>query len=108
MFDIQAIGLGLIVCRPIHSGTVYDRIVDNGSRLFRVQIKSVISKPKDRDYRFRLRRANNAHYKSNEVDVFACYIHQNGSWFLVPNMGVKHFTISGVEYKENWSIFEAI
>lgn len=108
MFDIQAIGQGLIVCRPIHTGTVYDRIVDNGKRLFRVQIKSVVAKPKKRNYRFQLRRTNNNKYKINEVDVFACYLHETKDWFMVPYNGVSSFSVAQLQYKENWSIFEKI
>lgn len=107
-FDIQAIGNGLIVCRPIHSGTVYDRIVDNGKRLFRVQVKSVTFKPKDRYYRFHLRRGNSSKYKNHEVDVFACYIHKRNEWYLVPNTGITTFNANTDKFKENWSIFEEV
>lgn len=107
-FDIQAIANGLIVCRPIHAGTVYDRIVDNGKKLYRVQIKSVANKPKNRNYRFRLRRGDRSKYKKEHVDIFACYLHGSNSWFLVPNTGKASFTVTAIEYKENWTIFEKI
>lgn len=108
MFDIKAIGMGLIVCRPIHSGTCYDRIVDNGSRIYRVQIKSAWSKPKDRNFRFMLTKNNNGAYKKNEVDVFACYVSEGDCWYITPNNSKRTLSVVQTEYKENWSIFEKV
>lgn len=108
MFDIQAMSRNMVVCRPIHAGTVYDRIVDSNGRLYKVQIKSVATKPKDRNYRFNLRRNNNINYKNEEVDVFACYLHVINCWFLIPNTGATTFSASCLEFKENWNIFEKV
>ena len=46
LFDLRAIENGFAVSRPITEALAYDRVLDNGTALLRVQIKSVKLKRK--------------------------------------------------------------
>ena len=106
LFDAQAVERGYIVTRPIHSGTVYDRVIDNGERFFRVQIKAIWNASKvSNSYRAYFRRSKKIGYKSNEVDVFAVYVKPLNCWYLLPSSGALSAFLKQ-EYAENWKIFE--
>lgn len=107
LFDAQAVKRKLIVNRPIHAGTVYDRVVEKGGRFYKVQIKSCNVSSPSGNYRVHLRRSNSSGYKKSMVDVFAVYIQETNTWYLFRNTGVNSVRIS-TRYKdstENWSIF---
>lgn len=108
LFDAMAVKNGFIVNRPIHSGTVYDRILDNGQKFFRVQIKSIWEAAKHRNkYRAYLRRDNNKRYLANQVDVFAVYVKEVDRWYIVPTPCKANLSLTDL-YKENWKYFEAV
>jgi hypothetical protein len=69
---------GFDVFLPIGNGTKVDIVVDNGVRLFRIQVKCT-SSMKDETATLNLRKNTlnpkyNYNYKETDVDVFALYV----------------------------------
>ena len=108
LFDAKAVELGYVVTRPIHAGTVYDRVIDNGERFFRVQIKCIWDAiSRGGKYRVFTRRTDDSSYSRRDVDVIAAYIKNENSWYLFINKSAKSITIKDT-FKENWKIFETV
>lgn len=115
LFDAAAIAKGLIVTRPIHAGTVYDRVVE-GHRFMKVQIKTV-SHPEYRKngvpvYRIVLRRTRNGLYQQGDVDVFCILLKDIHQWLIIPFQDYKPAMRCSIEelsrYIDNWQIFETL
>lgn len=105
LFDAIAIRLGFIVNRPIHAGTIYDRVLDINNRFIRVQIKCVT---KDNDFggvEVRVKRHNNDAYPVDRVDIIAVYAMQRDSWYFFKNKGASSLYVRKNAPKENWDIF---
>lgn len=108
LFDARAIELGYIVTRPVHAGTVYDRVIDNGEQFFRVQIKCIWNASKrNGKYRLYTRRRNDAVYKTKDVDVIAAYVKEENSWYILANKSLTSVMLRDT-YKEKWDIFETV
>lgn len=108
LFDAKSVEMGLIVNRPIHAGTVYDRIIDNGQAFFRVQIKSIWNAKKTAGKpRVYFRRSQNNAYDSNHVDVYAIYVKNCNNWYIIPYTDVNTMLLGDL-YKENWRFFEKV
>lgn len=108
LFDARAVQHRLIVNRPIHAGTVYDRVVEFGGRFFKVQIKCVSKTAKDGGYNVLLMRGNNKRaYELEEVDVFAVYVMPEDRWYIFHNTGQRSIYIknSFKEFDNNWNLF---
>ena len=109
LFDAGSVQRGYVVCRPIHAGTVYDRVVENEGRFYKVQIKSTHKESPMGGYRINLTRNNKKGYTKEMVDVFAVYIASTNTWYLFKNNGVNSIYIKSKKterYKENWKIFD--
>jgi len=116
LFDYHAVKSGLITSRPL-SVCDYDRIVDNGSRLLKVQIKSTTSFDKARgdSYIFRIGGMKNgveSTYKGR-VDFMALHIIPTGDWFIVPEGDIPPGTSMRIRnngkwmaYKNNWEVLK--
>lgn len=108
LFDAKSVELGYVVTRPIHSGTVYDRVIDNGERFFRVQIKCIWdASTRCGKYRVFTRRTDDSSYNKKDVDVIAVYVKNELSWYLLKNNSVTSVTLTN-KFKENWQIFETV
>lgn len=110
LFDARAVEHRLIVNRPIHAGTIYDRVVECGGKFFKVQIKCVTSKHSHGGYNVVLMRGHKSKfaYTQEDVDVFAVYVMPEDSWYIFYNDGQKSIYISKgnfKEYRNNWSLF---
>ena len=80
----KATSLGLVVIKPLGDSMPYDIVVDNGSCLWRVQVKSS---------RFRVgggfdvttrRSAGRKLYRASELDFVAAYIIPEDVWYIIP------------------------
>lgn len=108
LFDASAIQRRLIVNRPIHSGTIYDRVVEYSGRFFKVQIKCVSKYDKDGAIIAVLKRSNHKLYPIELVDVFAVYFIPEDCWYIFSNKGQKSLYVNKnkyIEYKNNWDVF---
>jgi hypothetical protein len=77
--------LGLQVSKPILDASVYDCIIDNGSRLIKVQVKS--RSISDRGDKNDMIQWGSNRYKPTDFEYYAIYLHQTGDWLIMPNTG---------------------
>lgn len=105
LFDAIAVRMGFIVNRPIHAGTIYDRILDINNRFIRVQIKCVTSDNECGGIELRLKRHNNQPYPVDRVDVIAVYAIHRDAWYFFKNKGFPNLYIKKNASKDNWDIF---
>lgn len=116
-FQCEAVERGLTVSVPCGE-QIYDCIVDNGTQLFRVQVKSTSRERFEKKDKFRvLLTSGNAKrpYTSQEIDVFAIFIIPLKIWYFVPQSVVDgriHLALHPLaktcpvkEYQDNWDIF---
>lgn len=75
---------GWQVAKPFGEMTRYDVIVDTGTRLLRVQIKSTSKIKAAGSFTIRLCGGSGVKYTSQECDVIACYVEPRNQWFLIP------------------------
>ena len=80
-FWVEALRRGVVVSRP-HHGARYDFIVDCGSRLWRVQVKSTVQKWR-RGYQITTIPSGGP-YTRREVDFIAAYITPEKEWYIIP------------------------
>ncbi len=117
LFQYEAVERGLRVSIPCGE-QVYDCVVDNGEKLFRVQIKSTSRERFEKKDKFRvlLTSGNQKRaYTSKEVDIFAIFIIPLKIWYLVPQPivdGRIHLALHPngkfcpvKEFQEAWEIF---
>lgn len=103
LFDQQAVFNKLVVSKPIISGAIYDRLVEYGGNIKKVQIKC-ITKLNKGNYIANLSRGNNVKYKSDEVDYFAVYVLPLTSWFFFGFTDCKYVNLNKLK-RNNWNIF---
>lgn len=116
-FHFEASMRSLIVSVPCGE-QVYDCIVDNGDKLFKVQIKSTSKERFEKKDKFRVLITSGNEkrpYTSKEVDVFAIFIIPLKIWYLVPQTlldGRTHLALhpsskscAVKEFREAWDIF---
>src|SRR6266545_3194163 len=82
----KAAGLGLTVMKPHGESMPYDVVVDNGSCLKRIQVKSTSYRT---SYGFRIgmarwRKGKVKLYSASEVDFLAAYIIPEDVWYIIP------------------------
>lgn len=89
----------------------YDRIVDSGSRLVRVQIKET-SRPDSGGWWVQTSDGKRRKYGS-DIDVMAVYIKPEKAWFFFPGDEITgaamKLTLGGkyLNYLNNWEVFNA-
>lgn len=79
LFEYDATRYGLIVSRPSYPAK-YDRVVDNGSNLHRVQIKHINNTDEDNLYSCK----KMWKYTYNSIDFIAIHLPRESSWFIIP------------------------
>jgi len=106
LFDANSVLVGLVVNRPIHPGTVYDRVVEYNGNFTKVQIKCVTKKRVGNgSYRAMLIKGNSTVYKKSEIDYFAVYVLPENCWYIFPNEEKSNISFNGknhLKYKNNW------
>jgi len=108
LFDHLAIERGLVVSRPLFD-VRYDRIVDNGSNLVRVQIKET-SRADKGGWWVQTSDRNKKVY-GDSIDVMAVYIKPEKAWFFFPGHEITasamKLTLAGkhLNYLNNWEVF---
>lgn len=108
LFDARAVQRGFIVNRPIHAGTIYDRVIEWNGKFTKVQIKCTTKQHPSGGANIILRRNNNQLYPKEMVDVFAVYVLYWDTWYFFNNEGQKSIYITRKKRQdnlENWDIF---
>jgi len=86
-FTYQAMIRGWLVSVPVGDNARYDRIVDNGTNLLRIQVKSAGVLSSSNRYNVSIGRhlpTGAVPYLSTEIDFLAIYIFPENRWFIVP------------------------
>jgi hypothetical protein len=119
LFVSTAISCGYDVSLPCDSESLYDAILDNGSKLFRVQIKTVVDRQVYGTSQVALMRNKSRMelYPEGSIDFFAVHLFKQNIWYLIPFSKVAGRTRivlhgnadSGYgkykEYLDNWGMF---
>jgi hypothetical protein len=85
-FLLKAANLGFAVSKPYGDSDRYDFIVDSGTRLFRVQVKSACRLWQGAYFITTQRCCNGVTipYTAAEIDFLAAYVFPEDAWFVVP------------------------
>jgi len=113
-FDYLAMTEGFVVSEPRGDSAPYDRIVEFGGKLTKVQIKMRSSQGsvKQKNYMVSIQKADGSGYTPQEVDVVAILLKNENIWYFVPikktskKMRVNPKKDKLDAYKNNWSIFK--
>ena len=117
VFMRKASSMGFGVAKPWADSERYDFVVRAGRLFWRVQVKSVRSKPSQRNhYRIGTKNRLNIGYTAQEIDFLAAYIFPEDTWYIFPVVVVENRTIvclapqskkSPMEkYREAWKLME--
>ena len=86
-FWTEAVRRGVIVSKP-HEGSRHDFIVDCGTRLWRVQVKST-NQPWRRGYQVSTKGSSGGPYSAREMDFLAAYVTPLKHWYIIPHRAIK-------------------
>jgi hypothetical protein len=112
VFAMRAIQLGLYLARPWGESSGYDFVVDLGTRIFRVQVKSTIFHEGD-GYSCTLKDSRGP-YKKNSFDFVAAYVIPEDIWYILPEKKIRGMWSIGLhpelkvskygQYQEAWCL----
>ncbi|HXE92023.1 MAG TPA: group I intron-associated PD-(D/E)XK endonuclease [Terriglobales bacterium] len=86
-FLFQALSRGLAVSQPFGDSCAYDAIVDNGKRLFRVQVRSTrMHYGTHRGFQVSASHGRNKqeNYTEADIELLAVWIVPRNTWYLIP------------------------
>ena len=117
----KAAALGFSVSKPWQEGERYDVIVRVGNIFWRVQVKSVLAKPRSRNH-YRITTCNGSSngkrrtYSADEIDFLVAYIFPEDLWYVFPASvvaGKKNVCVSPgskrsqfEQYRESWKLLK--
>lgn len=88
LFATECLKQGYNVSFPLMDSSIYDCIVDDGKKLYRVQIKSTIKVPAENRNTINVPIQNNkSNYSIETVDFFAVYVERFKGFFVFKNIG---------------------
>src|SRR5450631_1510693 len=89
-FMHKAASLGFGVAKPYGDSFAYDFVIDSGTRLWRVQVKSTYSHH-GRGYYLNVKHAavdGTLHYTKDEIDMLVAYVAPAETWYVLPVLAV--------------------
>ena len=107
----RAAALGLIVMKPFGDSAPYDVVVDNGSRLLKLQIKSA-GTPRNGAYEINAARGRfvKTPYTPRDIHFLAAYLIPEDTWYIFPlssfspRKTMRLHPNRPCEYKEAWDL----
>ncbi len=103
-FMYKALSLGFGVAKPWGDSDHYDYILSRGRFFWRVQVKSVWTKP----YTVRLRGADGRPYTPDQIDFLVAYIAPENVWYVFPVAAITEITtlvFSKRPIKYDWDVY---
>ena len=107
-FTMECVRRGIKVSTPMSARSIYDLLVDVGSTIYRVQIKSHWKQPKHNnvfELDVRRHRRKNTSYQETEIDFMVVYVYHLDGFFIFPNKGMKTVSLNPNKSKY-WQNFE--
>ena len=88
-FALKATSLGLTPSRPYGDRRPYDFLLECGSRVLRIQVKSVFTPRAGYKNRYSVgvcqtTRTGSVAYKTNEIDFIVAYVAPCHAWYVIP------------------------
>src|ERR1051325_2878221 len=88
-FVLKATSLGLNPSRPYGARLPYDFLLDCGSRVLRIQVKSVFTNRSGHQNRFHVnvcqsQRTGSVAYKVADIDFIVVYVAPYDTWYVLP------------------------
>src|SRR5882757_5791778 len=88
-FILKATSLGLTPSRPYGDRRPYDFLLECGSRVLRIQVKSVFTNRPGYQYRFPVsvcqhNRSGSVAYNSGDIDFIVAYVAPLNIWYVIP------------------------
>ena len=113
VFAMRAIERGLMLARPWGESSGYDFVVDQRSRIVRVQVKSTIFKEGKDGYSCTLKDSKGP-YKRGSFEFVAAYVIPEDVWFILPEKKIRGMWSVGLypkletakyrAYQEAWEL----
>lgn len=115
----KATSLGLVVSKPYGDSARYDFLVDDGRRIWKVQVKSSGVEFQGAYY-FNSHRSSHGRaipYREGEIDVVAGYVPRYEAWYLIPWEAFREIKSLRVyphrksarekyeRFRESWDVF---
>lgn len=97
----QALERGFAVSVPIGDNLPYDLIFDNGTQLYKIQVKTASKNSKDKYIINTKHTKDRKKYEIGDFDFALCYVPNLNIFYILP---IKEF----LEYKGNISIVESV
>lgn len=91
-FFVLCLELGFIISKPILDSCVYDCVVDNGKRLYKVQVKS--RSISDDGKKNKILQWGSNKYKANDFEFYAIYLNDSDNWLIMENTGQKSMRLN--------------
>ena len=88
-FVLKATSLGFNPSRPYGARLPYDFLLDCGSRVLRIQVKSVFTNRSGHQNRFHVnvcqtRRTGTVAYNVGDIDFIVAYVAPHDAWYVLP------------------------
>lgn len=107
----RAAALGLIVMKPFGDSAPYDVVIDNGSRLLKLQIKSAAT-PRRGAYEINAARGRfvKTPYTRRDIHFLAAYLIPEDIWYIFPvssfspRKTMRLYPNRNSRYKEAWDL----
>jgi|SRR5210317_1230989 len=100
MFTQEALSRGLDVCQTEGDYLPYDCIVDNGNKLWRIQVKGTARKNSPKGYNITTamgaKTSRKNHYKEDAYDILAALVigDMDKYWYIIPKQAIgRNLTI---------------
>lgn len=116
-FQLQAALRGFAISKPFGGSSQYDYILDNGTKLFRVQVKSCMRSQKGNTkatYQIGSKMNGNKPYTEKEIDVLVAYSFDADCWWIVPvdeiggRLSLVFSEVSELmRHKDRWDFFNS-
>lgn len=113
-FDYRAMMEGFVVSEPRGDSAPYDRIVEFGGSLKKVQIKmrSSHDNVKMRSYVVNVTKADGSGYTADEIDIVAILLRNEDLWYFIPVSLIKKKVRVNPkkdkfdQFKNNWEMLK--
>jgi len=97
---------GYKISMPLNDSSVYDMIVDSGSKLYKIQIKGTTRKPQGNRRGVQVNITRNRKYSKTEIDFYLIWVEYYKGYFFLKNENQSAVNLHPFgKYKQNFNTF---